>query len=176
MSPKLRNESSFLSGVLHDSVDMFGIEDFFLGQRAGWPQCEREESQPPHNRPGFCYMQNRHGAAMLDFGQNVVDAAISDGKKGSKTRTKIQFVISRSDDGVCNNATTEVVGRLLQAGNDARICAMPKDVPHSMFSLRDRPYEKPWVPSLFQSVEDFLLSNKNVPGSDKNVVDCQIRW
>ena len=172
MSPKLRNESSFLSGILHDSVNMFGIEDFFLGQRGGWPQCEREESKPPHNRPGFCYMQNRHGVAMLDFGQNVVDAATADGKKGTKTRSKVQFVISHSDDGVCNKATYEVLEGLQQAGTDAKICVMPKEVPHSMFSLRDRPFEKPWVPALFQSVEDFFVNSKNVPGSDSKIADC----
>jgi pimeloyl-ACP methyl ester carboxylesterase len=176
MAPKLRNESSFLSGILHDSVDTFGIEEFILGQRAGWPQCEREESIPPHNRPGFCYMQKRHGMAMLDFGQNVVDASVADAKKGKKIRTKVQFVVSRNDDGVCNRATLAVFSGLIRAGNESKVCIMPKPVPHSMFSLRDKPFQKPWVPALFQSIEDFFLSEQFVEGSGQSASECHISW
>jgi pimeloyl-ACP methyl ester carboxylesterase len=176
MSPKLRSEASFFSGLLHDQIKVFGIEEFILDGKAGWPICEKEESLPPHNRPGFCYMQNKHGIAMLDFGKNVIDAAQENGKRGTRYRTQIQFVLSHSDNGTCNDAAREVLTGLQKGNNKAMVCVMPKEVPHSMFSLRDKPYEKPWVPALFDSVETFLTTGTPVAGSSQSFTDCALQW
>jgi pimeloyl-ACP methyl ester carboxylesterase len=176
MSPKLRNESAFLHGLLRNSIKSFGVEEFILGRRTGWSECEKEEALPPHNRPGFCYMKIENAVAMIDFGGQVVSAAIKGTTTGWKTRTQVQFALSHSDDGTCNDAAREVLASLRKGGNQAKGCVMPKEIPHSMFSLRDRPYEKPWLPNLFQTVEDFLTTGKNVDGSQDVITDCALKW
>jgi pimeloyl-ACP methyl ester carboxylesterase len=176
MAPKLRNETAFLNKILTDNIDTFGVEDYILNMRTGWSICEKEEALPPHNRPGFCYMNIRHAVAMIDFGTQVMDAAAAGSKKGWKTRTQIQFALSHGDDGVSNNAVKDVLADLHKTNNNAKVCMMPKVIPHSMFSLRDQPYDKPWLPALFQTIEDFFVSGKNVTGSSDAVTDCSINW
>jgi alpha-beta hydrolase superfamily lysophospholipase len=176
MSFKLRNETAMFSGLFSNSVHILNIDEYVLGMRSGWRRCEEVDSLPPHNRAGFCNMENRNAIAMLDFGKNAIDKAVENGKNKVKTRTPIQVVLSHSDDGTCNKAAEEVLAGMHQAGSNMKACIMPKEVPHSMFSLHDTPYEKPWVPALFKSVENFLVNGTNVPGSSDTITDCRLTW
>lgn len=172
-SPKLRNESAFLSNLFSNQLHILNIDSFIAGMRNGWKSCEEKDSLPPVNRAGFCNFENRHAIAMLDFGKIVID---NSSKPSSKTRTQIQMILSHSDDGTCNNAAVEVLRGMIKAGSSVKACIMAKEVPHAMLSVRDQPYAKPWLAPLFAATEKFLTSGAFVPGSSETVTDCALSW
>jgi pimeloyl-ACP methyl ester carboxylesterase len=175
-SPKLRNETAFMSSLFANPVHLLNIDAYVLGMRNGWKSCELVDSLPPVNRAGFCNFENRNAIAMLDFGKIVIDHAIQQGQQGIKTRTPIQMVLSHNDDGTCNNAAAEVMRGMLKAGSSVKACVMAKEVPHAMLSVRDQPYVKPWLVPLFASTERFLTQGTFVPGSSETVTQCALSW
>jgi pimeloyl-ACP methyl ester carboxylesterase len=176
ISPKLRNESAFVSFLFSNSVHLFNIDSYILGMKAGWKHCEEVDTKPPGNRAGFCYMENRHGIAMLDFGKVVIDGAVAMGVANKKTRTQVQFILSHSDNGTCNGAALEVMKNMQRTGSVFKACIMPKEVPHAMFSVHDSPFVKPWNAPLFQNVENFLTKGEFAPGSSDTITDCNVSW
>jgi hypothetical protein len=176
ISPKLRSEASWFSWLFSNQLSILGIDDFIADSQSGWRQCEEVDAMPPANRAGFCWMQCRHAIAMLDFGQVTIEGAANMVEQGLTTSTAIQFVLAHSDDGTCNDAAVEVLGNLQQAGSPATACIMPEPVPHSMFSFHDSPYDKPWVPPLFDAVEQFVLNGTPVAGSSDQVNPCTLTW
>lgn len=193
MAPKLTNESSFFKFLLKSPIHILSIDqlsdadmvkqnpaDFgdqqILSMRSGWRKCSEIDVNPPGNRGGFCNFENRHAMAMFDFGALVIKSAEVMAEKGSRIATKIQFVLSTTDNGVCNNASLKVLKAVRQSGSESKACMMPEGVPHSMFSRHDSPYEKPWVPALFSQLQSFLVEEKFVPGSGETVANCSFTW
>lgn len=193
MAPKLKNEASFFKFLLSSPIHILSIDQLsdpemiqqnpadygeqkLLSMRSGWKKCSEVDSKPPANRGGFCNFENRHAMAMFDLGDVVVKSAESAAAKGTQVSTRVQFVLSTTDNGVCNNSTLKVLNSLRKSGADARACMMPEGVPHSMFSRHDSPYVKPWVPTLFDQVQSFLTDEKFVPGSNEAIAPCALEW
>lgn len=193
MAPKLTNEAAFLKFLLTSPIHVLSIdqvsgsekvqdnpanygEQKILSMRSGWRKCSEVDVNPPGNRGGFCNFENRHAMAMFDFGGMVVENSQKLAERGLTVKTQVQFVLAKTDNGVCNDATFKVLTGLRKAGSQASVCVMPEGVPHSMFSRHDSPYEKAWVKPLFESVESFLIDAKIVPGSQASVTQCELTW
>lgn len=193
VSPKLTNEVAFLKFLLKSPVHILSInqvsdenqikqdpadygEQQVLSFGSGWKKCSEIDVFPPGNRGGFCNFENRHAMAMFDFGDMVVKNSRTLAEKGVKIKTQVQFVLSRYDDGVCNDAALEVMKGLQNSGAHATACRMPEGVPHAMFSQHDSPYDKPWNKPLFESADLFFLKSNVVPGSGTTVGDCKLSF
>jgi len=196
MAPKLTNEAAFLKFLLFSPIHVLSIdqvsdsersktipndygEQKILSMRSGWNKCSELDVNPPGNRGGFCNFENRNAMAMFDFGGFVVDDAPKMAARGQVVKTQVQFVLSHSDDGVCNNTTLKVMTGLRSAGSEVSACTMPAEVPHSMISKHDSPYHKPWLSPLFDSLGLFLTSARNVVGSSPSSssgAPCELSW
>ena len=168
ISPKLRAEGSFLTGLFNNNISILNIDEFVLNQRTGWDDCITD-SQGNDPRAGFCNFEIKNGFALLDFGSEVVKASK---EMEEETNTQIQMILSHGDDGAANNAALEVYNNLKSNKVNIEHCTMPRPVPHSMFSPYDKPKVKPWLGFLFGSVETFLTDGQTVSGSLSDVKAC----
>lgn len=193
MAPKLANEASFMKFMLSSPIHVLSINQLsesesmrrdpleyadqkLLSMRSGWRGCAEVDVYPPANRGGFCNFENRHALAMFDFGETVIKSSEALATKGVRISTQVQFVLSEQDKGVCNNATQRVLNALIASGSRAQGCIMPEVVPHSMISIHDSPYDKPWTKPLFDSAVDFFKQSNFVAGSSATITSCQTQW
>ena len=162
ISPKLRNETSFLHGIFSNNIHLFNIDEWILNRKSGWDSCLKDAVLENKPRSGFCSFQNKNAIAMLKFGNET----IKDSKLLENTSSaKIQIVLSHNDDGVANNGALELADNLLENGDNLDICTMPTEVPHSMFSPYDRPHAKPWIDFLFSGIENSLMFSEPIPSN-----------
>lgn len=169
VSPKLRNETSFLHGAFNNNLHILNIDEWILNRKSGWDSCVIDSALEVDPRNGFCSFENRNAVAMLGFGNET----IKDSKKFSGGGdTKVQLILSHNDDGVANNGANELAENLLKKDVDLSSCTMPKPVPHSMFSPYDQPREKPWLSFLFRSIEESLVDSAEVSTSIDDPTTC----
>lgn len=193
MAPKLANETSFFKFLLSSPIHILSIDQLsetedlrrnptdygdqqLLSTRSGWRKCSEVDVNPPGNRGGFCNFENRHALAMFELGDLVIKSAETLAQRETSPRTQVQFVLSVADNGTCNNATQRVMRALNKSSSTAQACMMPKEVPHSMISRHDSPYDKPWTKPLFNQVGLFFSQGTFVPGSSEVVSPCQLAW
>jgi alpha-beta hydrolase superfamily lysophospholipase len=175
IAPMLSVQFEQFTNLFSNSISILNIDEFIMAQRNSWPKCEAD-TLPPANRGGFCNFENRSAIVVIEFGKMVADLAKKQAQSGVKTKAPVQLVISHMNDGVSNNASEELVKNMNLAGSVAKLCVMPKEVPHSMISIHDTPYVKPWNAALFQSIEDFVTKGTFIPGSAETITNCDIKY
>jgi hypothetical protein len=112
---------------------------------------------------------------MLDFAKTVVGNAVGTAD-ALPTKTRSQFILSTEDDGIANRTAMEVISAMTASGQQAVVCKLPVGIPHSMFSKQDFPYEKPWVPDLFDGILGFIIDEKPFPESTAQGGGCEISF
>ena len=175
IAPMLSVQFEQFTNIFSNSISVLNVDEFLLAQRNGWPKCETDAG-PPANRAGFCNFENRNAITVVEFGKMVADLAKKQASNRIKTKAPVQLVISHMNNGVSNDASEELVRNMNVAGSVAKLCIMPKEVPHSMFSIHDSPYVKPWNAALFQSIEGFVTKGTFISGSTGSITDCDIKY
>ena len=119
--------------------------------------CWNEEAE--RGRAGYCKFKVSHVTGVQKLSEYVLQKVKSLVSSGKEIKTEFQF-IGGTEDPVISNPTMYSVVELLRQRTKVSLC-MYRGGGHSLLSVYDRPFDKPWLGSLLKGSVEFIGQRKN---------------